>query len=62
LTRIGKKVWRCGDTLSLAIAVGLFGWFAQGFGEFGFYIPALAWTAFTLLGCLTSLEIIELDK
>jgi O-antigen ligase len=35
-----------------AIFVGLLGWFAQGLGEFGLYVPALAWTAFTLLGCL----------
>jgi hypothetical protein len=37
---------------SFAVFLGLLGWFAQGFGEFGLYVPALAWTAFTLLGCL----------
>jgi O-antigen ligase len=37
-----------------AIFLGLLGWFAQGFGEFGLYVPALAWAAFTLLGCLVS--------
>jgi hypothetical protein len=31
---------------------GLLGWFIQGFGEFSLYVPALAWTAFTLLGVL----------
>ena len=62
LLTLGKKLWRRSDILSIAIAAGLFGWFAQGFGEFGLYIPALAWTAFTLLGCLMSQEIIELDK
>jgi len=36
---------------SVAVLVGLLGWFAQGFGEFGLYVPALAWTTFTLLGC-----------
>jgi len=35
-----------------ALFAGLLGWFAQGLGEFGLYIPALAWPAFTLLGCL----------
>ena len=35
-----------------AIFLGLLGWFAQGLGEFGLFVPALAWTAFTLLGCL----------
>jgi hypothetical protein len=38
--------------LSFAIFLGLLGWFAQGLGEFGLFVPALAWTAFTLLGCL----------
>lgn len=62
LTVVGKKSWRCGEALSFATAAGLFGWFAQGFGEFGLYIPALAWPAFTLLGCLTRQEIIKIDK
>jgi O-antigen ligase len=48
----GKKLWRRGDPAAIAIFIGLLGWFAQGFGEFGLYIPALAWPAFTLLGCL----------
>ncbi|HEY5345650.1 MAG TPA: O-antigen ligase family protein [Verrucomicrobiae bacterium] len=62
LLTVGKKLWHRSDILSFAIAAGLFGWFAQGFGEFGLYIPALAWTAFTLLGCLIRQDIIELDK
>ena len=62
LTTIGRKLWRENNMFDLAIGIGLVGWFTQGFGEFGFYIPALAWTAFTLLGHLTSHEIIELDK
>lgn len=33
-----------------AILLGLLGWFAQGLGEFGLYVPGLAWTAFALLG------------
>jgi hypothetical protein len=39
--------------MSFAIFIGLLGWFAQGLANSGF-IPALAWTAFTLLGCLLS--------
>jgi hypothetical protein len=50
----GKKLWRTGDSAAIAIFIGLLGWFAQGFGEFGLYIPALAWPAFTLLGCLVA--------
>jgi O-antigen ligase len=46
----GRKVWNTGRPLALATLAGLLGWFAQGVGEFGLYIPALAWTAFTLLG------------
>ena len=48
----GKKLWRSQDHFSFAIFVGLLGWFVQGLGEFGLFVPALAWTAFTLLGCL----------
>ena len=51
LATIGKKTWRNGNGIELAIFAGLLGWFAQGLGEFGLYIPALAWTAFMLLGC-----------
>ena len=39
------------SALRFAILAGVLGWFTQGIGEFGLYIPALAWTAFTLLGC-----------
>jgi O-antigen ligase len=62
LTAVGKKIRRSGNAISFAILAGLMGWFAQGFGEFGLFIPALAWTAFTLLGCLIRQKIIELDK
>ena len=57
LTFVGKKLWQSGGKLSFAIFAGLLAWFAQGFGEFGLYIPALAWTAFTLFGCLIGGEI-----
>jgi O-antigen ligase len=54
LATIGRRVWKNGDPISFAIFIGLLGWFIQGIGEFGLYVPALAWTAFTLLGCLSS--------
>lgn len=41
-----------GTGFEFAVFLGLLGWFTQGLGEFGLYVPALAWTAFTLLGCL----------
>ena len=62
LTTGGLKIWRNGGGISLAIFAGLLGWFAQGFGEFGLYVPALAWTAFTLLGVLAGQKRIEFDK
>jgi len=52
LAMIGRRVWNRGEPLLFAGFLGLLGWFAQGLGEFSLYIPALAWTAFTLGGCL----------
>jgi O-antigen ligase len=52
LLTVGRRVWRSADRASFAIFLGVFAWFIQGLGEFGLYIPALAWTAFTLLGVL----------
>ena len=49
---IGKKLQREGGGFQLALVAGLLGWFAQGLGEFGLYIPATAWIAFVLLGGL----------
>ncbi len=57
-----KKTWRNNDAFTFAIFTGLIGWFCQGFGEFSLYIPALAWTAFTLLGCLIGQKINQFDK
>ena len=51
LATIGRRVWKSGNQMTFAIFAGLLGWFVQGIGEFGLYVPALAWTAFTLLGC-----------
>ena len=50
LVVIGRRVWNCGDPMAFAIFAGLVGWYVQGLGEFSLYVPALAWTAFTLLG------------
>ena len=40
------------DWTAFAVWLGVLGWALQGFFEFGLYIPALAWPAFTLLGWL----------
>jgi O-antigen ligase len=52
LLTIGRRVWRSADLVIFAIFLGVLAWFIQGFGEFSLYVPALAWTAFTLLGVL----------
>jgi hypothetical protein len=62
LTTIGKRVWKTGDQTIFAIFIGLLGWFVQGVGEFSLYIPALAWTASTLLGCSLALTGNQFDK
>jgi O-antigen ligase len=58
----GKRIWKTGDWLEFAIFVGLVGWFVQGFMEFSLYVPALAWTAFTLMGCLLASPGNQFDK
>jgi len=62
LTTVGRRLWLRGDPLCVALFAGLLAWFGQGLGEFSLYIPALAWTAFTLLGCLVGLPANEFDK
>jgi len=52
LVTVGRRVWRRGSYLQFGLFLGLLGWFVQGLVEFSLYVPALAWTAFTLLGCL----------
>ena len=48
--------------LRFALFAGVLGWFMQGIGEFSLYIPALAWTAFTLLGWLQAPAGNQFDK
>ena len=62
LAILGRRVWNFGNQLTVAVFIGLLGWFAQGIGEFGLYIPALAWTAFTLLGSLLAQSGNQIDK
>jgi hypothetical protein len=62
LTLIGRRVWQSSDPVTFALFTGVLGWFAQGLGEFSLYIPALAWTAFTLLGCLLTPPRNQIDK
>jgi O-antigen ligase len=62
LKTISRRVWRFGNPASFAILAGLLAWFAQGLGEFSLYIPALAWTAFMLLGCLIASSRNQIDK
>ena len=62
LAIIGRRLWHSGSPMTFAIFIGLLGWFVQGIGEFSLYIPALAWTAFTLMGCLLGLPRNPIDK
>jgi O-antigen ligase len=56
------RIWKSENQITFAIFIGLLGWFVQGIGEFGLYIPALAWTAFALLGCLLGWSGNQMDK
>ena len=62
LSVIGCRIWKSADAVTFALFMGLFGWFVQGLGEFGLYIPGVAWIAFTLLGCLLALSRIQSGK
>jgi O-antigen ligase len=52
LVYAGRKVELRKDWLRLAVWLGLLGWALQGLMEFGLYIPAIAWPAFTFMGWL----------
>ena len=62
LLTIGQRVWRSDDAAGFAVFLGVLAWFVQGLGEFSLYIPALAWTAFTLLGFLLATTGNQIDK
>jgi O-antigen ligase len=62
LATIGRHIWRASDPMTFALFAGLLGWFVQEFGEFCLYVPALAWTTFTVLGCLLALAGNQIDK
>ncbi len=62
LAAIGRRVWHFADPPSFAIFLGVLSWFVQGLGEFSLYVPALAWTAFTLLGILLATTGNRIDK
>jgi O-antigen ligase len=56
---VAQGVWKTRNRIIQAVFLGVLGWFIQGIGEFSLYIPALAWTAFVLLGCLLAWQNIE---
>ena len=62
LVTIGRRIWKTSNQIVFAVFAGLLGWFVQGVGEFGLFIPAPAWTAFTLSGCLLALTSNQFDK
>jgi hypothetical protein len=45
-----------------ALFLGGVGWFLQGFSEFSLYVPALAWSAFLIMGCLVGSAGNQIDK
>ncbi len=49
------------DSVGFGVLLGVLGWVAQGFVEFGLYIPAIAWPAFLFLGWLLGRGI-EIDN
>jgi len=62
LATVSRRTWKSENIIMFAIFAGVLGWFVQGVGEFGLYIPASAWTAFTLLGCLLGPSGNQMDK
>jgi len=50
LSMAGRAAWQSRSPIQEAVMLGVLGWFGQGIGEFSLYVPALAWTAFVLLG------------
>ena len=62
LATVARKSGLTGDSFFFCVYLGLLGWFGQGLGEFGLFIPGLAWVAFTLLGYLIGQERFRFDK
>jgi hypothetical protein len=62
MATVARRVWKSGNQITFAILAGSLGWFMQGIGEFSLYVPALAWTTFTLLGCSLALTANQFDK
>lgn len=50
----GRRALMGGDTLWFAVALGGTAWLCQGLTEFALYVPALAWTAFLLIGATSA--------
>lgn len=48
--------------IEAALALGIIGWFAQGFVEFGLYVPGLAWPGFLIAGALAAGSWNRVDK
>ncbi len=57
---IATRAWKAHDPVQFALFLGLLGWSIQELGEFGLFIPASAWTAFTLFGC--AIAIFSVDR
>jgi len=50
-----RPSWASPDPLVMAAGLGVSAWLLQGLSEFSLYVPALAWTAFTLAGSVAAL-------
>jgi O-antigen ligase len=50
ILRSGRRVLTRADPFWFAVALGCNAWLFQGLTEFMLYVPALAWTAFLLIG------------
>ena len=57
-----RNVGLKGDWLKFSIWLGLLGWSLQSLVEFGLYIPALAWPAFSLFGWLLGQVANQIDN
>lgn len=51
---VGRWAWRQPESFWFVLFLGVSAWLIQGLSEFALYVPALAWTAFTLAGALAA--------